>query len=101
MVVLFYSLEKPRRTHSLTDLTAGPYQTKAGKGGHTDHKHPLIDNNKKRLGGHEKMPAISIVGIDTSSDKKNGKGGHKLPLRLKLKEPCFDTHSDKRWQRWA
>ncbi len=40
------------------DLTVGPYQTKAGKGGHTDHKHPLIGNNRKKLGasGMHKYP---------------------------------------------
>jgi hypothetical protein len=32
---------------------------------------------------------------------KDGKGGHKLPLRLKLTNPSNDTPSDKRWQRWA
>jgi hypothetical protein len=34
----------------------------------------------------------------TPPQVKDGKGGKKLPLRLKQKKSSFDTPSDKRWQ---
>jgi hypothetical protein len=64
------------------------------------HKYPRRQKLVK-VGMQKSSNKLFEVGIETGSDKKNGKGGHKLPLRLKLTKPLFDSPSDKIWQRLA
>jgi hypothetical protein len=54
-----------------------------------------------KVGIQKSSNKLFEVGIETVSDKKNGKGGHKIPLSLKLTETCIDNLSHKRWQMWA
>jgi hypothetical protein len=59
------------------------------------------DTVKDGKGGHKLPLRLKLSRALIPPQIKDGKGEHKLPLRLKQTKPGFDTRADKRWQRWA